>query len=417
MARKLWLLWVPIALFPACFFEETYDDLLVGHTCEATDDCVEGWSCVDDVCVMGAPDAGSVDAGAADAGRVDAGAPDAGFDAGSADAGYDAGAMDAGSDAGPPPNEAPVVESATTFTDGVNVTLQLQVSDDVDTMVDVSIVWQAAGLTEVVSIATGVVVNLAHSYARAGAYSGEVFATDGEGAQGNVFSFSPVAALPSTGLLLHMKFDGNLNDQAGNTVTSSGTIDYTDDRHGFGSRAVDMRGTGGADEVPLLSVANLAQMTESFTMAVWVSPVINGLSNRRVIGQGNWMNINSPNSNPYFMELDGLSPAASGIQVGGTAAPLGQWRFLVGVVEELDPGVTRVTLYRDSVVDETVVYSVNLDNPGACRFYIGSFPRSDLCTDTQADEFSGLDAYVDDVRVFNRALTADEISALFFEGQ
>ena len=55
------------------------------------------------------------------------------------------------------------------------------------------------------------------------------------------------------------------------------------------------------------------------------------------------------------------------------------------------------------------------NRPG-CLTYIGRFADNGGCTGTQANEFSTLPANVDDVRVYNRALTPVEVSALFREG-
>jgi len=404
---------LPIALLSGCWFTDEWEDLLDGHLCESNVQCIDEWSCVDGVCVEGsAPDdAGPDDAGPDDAGPVDAGFVDAGFDAGPSDAGFDA-----GYDAGPPANSAPVLDSANLSTNGVTATLTVLVTDPDHASVELSIVWQTGGSVELVTVMTGSARSIQHSYARAGTYAGSIFATDGAGAQSNTLVVTPVAALPSSGLLLHMKFDSDLNDETGKTVTDYGTIGYVDDRHGFGSRAIDMYNGNSPSENPLLSMPTLAGMTESFSIAVWVRPVTGSINNKRIIGQGDWMNLNAPSNNVYFMELDGLSAADSGPQVGGTETPVDIWAFYVGVAEKLGPGSTQITFYKDATAVETQTLAIELDNPGSCRFYLGHFPASDLCADTESDEFTGLNAYMDDVRVFARALTADEVSALFYEG-
>lgn len=54
-------------------------------------------------------------------------------------------------------------------------------------------------------------------------------------------------------------------------------------------------------------------------------------------------------------------------------------------------------------------------NPGKCRFYVGSSASNDdHCTDTgePGSHESGLPGAVDDLRVYGRALTPNEIDAV-----
>jgi hypothetical protein len=63
-----------------------------------------------------------------------------------------------------------------------------------------------------------------------------------------------------------------------------------------------------------------------------------------------------------------------------------------------------------------------LINPGVltpgtgCRFFVGHEPDNDDCNASQAAEFGDLPAFVDDIRVYDRALSAADVSALYAEG-
>ncbi len=153
----------------------------------------------------------------------------------------------------------------------------------------------------------------------------------------------------------------------------------------------------------------------SFTIAAWVHADSQG-NNDRLVGQGDHFNLYFSSSNKVaFGMLDGWQPNSNGVRVidAGTH-PDYTWTLYVGVVEA-GVGNSTLRLYKDGVEVASQSFAQTFTNPGTCRFYMGHMPGASSCTDTQVDEFARVDAMLDDVRVYGRALSAGEVGLLFVE--
>lgn len=120
-----------------------------------------------------------------------------------------------------------------------------------------------------------------------------------------------------------------------------------------------------------------------------------------------------------FGILDGFTPHSSGVQVIASNDTAGRhedgaWNFYAGVVETAASGST-LRLYRNGVEVASQSFPTLYPNPGSCRFYIGDRIDGNTCNGTTADEFANLSGAVDDVRIYDRALTAGEIMLLMNE--
>jgi hypothetical protein len=262
-------------------------------------------------------------------------------------------------------------------------------------------------------------LTFAHTFSGEGQYTVTLVAIDAAGDMSETLSAAVTTSLPNEGLVLHMGLDDSLDASVGTALQNAFGVDvFATDRHGLGEGALDLYGSGNADEYSLL-YGNHLDLSVNFSIALWVklrSGAFQG-NTARIAGQGNWFNLfsSSTSSGVSFGVLDGLGPLAGAPVVSDGAAFDEEWHFYVGVVEHLGGAESAVRLYRDGSEVASEVSPSVFTNPGSCRFYVGNFPESDLCDDTEAHEFTGFPGAVDDLRVYERALTADEVTLLYGE--
>ena len=82
------------------------------------------------------------------------------------------------------------------------------------------------------------------------------------------------------------------------------------------------------------------------------------------------------------------------------------WHFVVASFVQND----RLYLYLDNQLLKTESYTIN--NPIDDLLYIGRFINDNTANVLHESHFNGS---IDDIRIYNRALTADEISSLYHE--
>ena len=217
------------------------------------------------------------------------------------------------------------------------------------------------------------------------------------------------------GLIAHYPFDGNANDVSGNNL--HGWVAYgvtpTEDRFGLPNRAYSFDGLRGYITVnDHEKILNFNATTQSYSVSCWV--YLRERYGTILIDRGS--NQNSPSS---FTLVDHFSGnrfyvgAWSSANVGvfsETVPKLGEWYHLVMVantveirlflngVEEHDP-----TIYPEikehfpadfgSTRTEETVRNIGRSMPGNSSYFNGK---------------------IDDIRIYNRALTEDEVHALYF---
>jgi len=215
-----------------------------------------------------------------------------------------------------------------------------------------------------------------------------------------------------SGLIHWWRMDGNATDSAG---TLNGAIQgpVTFSTGVYGQAA---GGNGSTTGIAVPDSTDM-QLQGSFTLSVWVNITAYPASSQlteAIFFRGDDRSGLDPillcvnHSNQVIFEVDGNS--ASDVLTG--PAPLGKFINVTGVN---DPGTGKMILYENGVVvagnSSAVVPIQNLDataKPG-----IGILCNNDFPNSAYNFSFNGI---VDDVRVYNRALSASEVVTLYNRG-
>ncbi|MFI5252704.1 MAG: LamG-like jellyroll fold domain-containing protein [Bacteroidota bacterium] len=204
------------------------------------------------------------------------------------------------------------------------------------------------------------------------------------------------------GLIAYYPFDGNASDESGNGY--DGTVNgaaLTNDRFGNSNKAYSFNGS--SDFIEILNSSNLNFKPGGFTLAAWVYFTdynVNGvIVSKHIYTVGTGYAIDILENNAGFF-LDG--GGANGIRTADSYAD-SNWHFLVATYDETTeilyvdalPKVSQLTSY-----DQTNTSNICIGNSWMAGGGYGGF-------------FKGK---IDDVRIYNRALSDSEIQALYHEG-
>ncbi|MFY0690209.1 MAG: cadherin domain-containing protein [Cyclobacteriaceae bacterium] len=206
-----------------------------------------------------------------------------------------------------------------------------------------------------------------------------------------------VYASKSEGLVAYYPLDGNANDSTGNgnDGTVYNAVDSTD-RFGMADNAYYFDGVD--DYIDMGNVNDMS--TGDFSIVAWINRDEGGITNARIVSKG------AGNDATAGYSLFGSESNISFIVGNGTTRQSinttfshSEWTQLVGVRS----GGT-ISIYRNGefVLQGTGV-SESLST--SASFFIGD-------NDGQSTPFPGL---IDDVRVYNQALSADDIATLYTE--
>lgn len=214
------------------------------------------------------------------------------------------------------------------------------------------------------------------------------------------------------GLLAYWKFDEGTN--SGSIIDSSGKGNTGVRRGGAGAMwtgasgtgmtmlqfenpyVMRFSGTGNVIRVP--SASNLQDWTTGYSYSIWMRRMAISGSEQVIMSYGSESNqgvaMNLYNNRPTFWLPGGDQ------YMQGTAITDTNWHHLVG---SFDNANNTIKLYVDGVLDAS---AVETDTPGTptSSFLIGS------ATDNSTRVFQG---FLDDARVYNRALTATEARNLY----
>jgi len=213
------------------------------------------------------------------------------------------------------------------------------------------------------------------------------------------------------GLIAHYPFNGNANDESGNG--HDGTVNdatLTSDRFGNADSAYLFDGSDDYIEVP--DSTDLRLNDTSFSVSTWFyetarnSSYADGLLFKRGRGSNNgWYYSISGNSSVVgvgkmtYQVSAGIDPLAN----SDAQVPLNSW---IHSVMTYDQASKTVRIYINGILDST---HPNIPSPNALTtesLFIGL----DSALATYA--FHGK---IDDVRIYNRALSAEEITELYYE--
>jgi hypothetical protein len=195
------------------------------------------------------------------------------------------------------------------------------------------------------------------------------------------------------------KFDEGTGDIAadssgnGNDGTLNGPLEWTTEGKLGGAMAF----TGPYNFV-LVEDAPSLNMTQEITIAAWINPSWTG--NNRILqkssgGGDNQYRLIKEGGNNIRVHL----PPAANFEITGNIPPQGEWTHLAATYDH-----SMIRVYYDGVVVGETAFSDNLGVSDGQLFIGNKWAQAPA-----GDEFNGI---MDDVRIYNRALTQSEIKRL-----
>jgi gliding motility-associated-like protein len=225
-----------------------------------------------------------------------------------------------------------------------------------------------------------------------------------------VLSAKSTAQNINQGLVAHYKLDGNALDAGsfGLHGTNFGAVQDTD-RFGRCGRALYFNGGVVSSDLWYIKVPHnaLLNFTGPFSFSFWIKK--EGGTNGHIISKGNIR------SNSYFYEVnggvgttkDGLTinkPPSAKVSIEPLANLNGGWRHVVCIY-----GNDYMAVFVDGVQKGFEVFTptLNFTTTNTNDLFIGRYEENGL-----PFRFSGS---LDDIRIYNRALTLDDVFALYAE--
>lgn len=219
---------------------------------------------------------------------------------------------------------------------------------------------------------------------------------------GLLFFLQGYSQITDVGLVGFYPFSGNANDVT--TFENHGTLEgpiLTEDRLGNPNAAYRFDGVD--DRITIPDAPELF-LNENFTISAWVLP--EEIKTQFIMVKGT--NVNGPNAAPYSLSTSGTEdyifstrPDGQLVQARDGSYTTGEWILMTGVKEG-----SSMKLYINGVfLAEEIAEGELVDNTSS--LIIGT--RLQLPSST----FKGA---IDDIRIYNRALSAVEVGSIFTEG-
>ncbi len=233
-------------------------------------------------------------------------------------------------------------------------------------------------------------------------YYWRVTAHDNKGASsvGPIWRFTTQSDLPVEGLVAYFPFNGNANDESGNSyngIVHSATL--VSDR--FGSVGNAYRFNGSNSYIEAQNTQNLNFTSGGFTIVGWCKYTANNMDNailgKHKWGQGNGDYIIESFENKLCFFLQQNDPVQGARLTTNELYNDGQWHFIAGVYN----GVTQ-TLFVDGTIKKSknaVYEGSNNENIRIGAVNGGSYFNGDI----------------DDIRIYNRPLSETELIQLYHE--
>lgn len=215
----------------------------------------------------------------------------------------------------------------------------------------------------------------------------------------------------------YYRFDSDDEDSSGNEhdLDFSYQGSFGTDRWGFAERAYDYQNSGSG----IYHATGMAEgllVWPEVTIALWVRGSGSG-NDRRLAGQHDWFHLAFGSGGKIEFGLD-TPELGEFFATSNEPHQAETWTFYVGTASRIDDGDgdMQLTLYQNgTVVGEMVATGVSKATAGSCLFFVGPRPNQGPGCN-QPGAAPQLNAMLDDVRVYRRALSPSEVKALFGEG-
>lgn len=204
------------------------------------------------------------------------------------------------------------------------------------------------------------------------------------------------AVAPTNGLIAYYPFNGNANDESGNVrhLTNNGAV-FTTSRFGTASSSAQFVGAAS------YMVGGNWFTHQTFTISLWVKPDATQTAYATIIDNNhltgiNWvLHQNNTSLNNYYFAG---SPISSSFSI-----PSGQWQSV-----QIVKTTNSVQVFKNgSLIASNAVGLISYD--GSQILNLGRYGR-DAVIESDRRYFKGL---IDDVRIYNRALSESEVAQLY----
>jgi hypothetical protein len=218
-------------------------------------------------------------------------------------------------------------------------------------------------------------------------------------------SLSP-AVIPEGDLAAYFPFNGNANDESnnGNNGTVTNAV-LTEDRFGNPDSAYSFNGTDSWIELP--DNDSLDVGTGDFSIAAWIKTT-NATNNGRIFSKGSSQCVPGYmmrlGDDSIWIEAGGSGGGCVTAGPGNVTVTDGQWHFVTWVAKR----ATNSSIYIDGLLENVIEQDTSSNdfsndrNPKIGYNDVGNVPEA-------------FDGVIDDMRVYRKALTQEEVTALFNE--
>jgi hypothetical protein len=220
-----------------------------------------------------------------------------------------------------------------------------------------------------------------------------------------LFSFTITAQVPKEGLIAHYPFNGNADDQSGNGnhgIVSGATL--TTDRKGESISAYSFDGINDGIYVPGFNIN-----PGSFTISLWFYARNDGDANGKdLLQRSNPSDKNDWSWNISWYKKNGPSRVYSGVKTTNglltdstDSSPKNKWNHVIMTWD----GSTK-KIYINGMLKRTKYAPGSINYTNQTGLYIGY--------DSETGFFNGI---IDDIRIYNRVLSLNEMDNLSTEGE
>jgi len=326
----------------------------------------------------------------------------------------------------PNTNIPPLINSMTVTETNLDVTLNASITDVDGQIAKVELDW---GDGTVETLTSSSVINEQHSYADDNAYTISLNVTDNQNAttsrtvtaepkfdlrRGLIAEFTEFIRVPGE----RQMQDSSGNDNNGFLNTSNSTeLSTAVDRFGLADKAIDFRGidAGQASVAEVRSTASDGAIAygEDYSLAIWVESTRFGylIGPKEQSSVFNSAGLYKPQSSDFISFDIPLANAGAGYKLSDPDPATEDWSFYVVTIDRSGSAAS-LKLYKDGlVVNEDDLEGLGPDVlPTASPFIVGA--RANYTGGGGGNDFQGV---LDDIRIYDRALSAGEVRALFNE--